>query len=181
MKTFFPMICGTSRHKKRVQWKWKTHSDTMLADNFFIFCFFRTFIKYEKKIMFKHQRRSWKPLHVCKFHPDSRWQMGSFPAEVKSYVKVKRKNQFSTTYVMNRIGKLLRLKTKCAVLQIMNSAFARNRRLVGATGKNFVFSRHVDLLQLGRQDAVDFVIVLADKCWWINLDSEEICYDERWN
>lgn len=71
--------------------------------------------------------------------------------------------------MMNRIRKLLSLQAKCTVLQVVCSAFSRNRRIIWTSRKVFAFHRNINLLQLRCQHAINFIVVLTDESGRIDL------------
>jgi hypothetical protein len=76
-------------------------------------------------------------------------------------------------YMMNSIGIFLSFQAKSAVFQVVSSAFAYDRCIIWAFWHDLFHHCHVNLFQLCCQNTIDFIIILADECFSINLIKNE--------
>ena len=165
-KPFFHWHVKILRHENFC-WKWKK-TNVGLIYLLFYFIRFGFYLSW-----FKHHFQIWKQLRVCRFALGWESSMGSFSRwRFKKFQTKKNLIKYCVSYVMNCVGIFLCFQTESAVFQIVSSAFTSHSCFIRTTRQNFVFRRNTHFLEFRCQNAIDFVVILVHKCWWIDLDQK---------
>lgn len=72
---------------------------------------------------------------------------------------------------MNRIWIFLSLQTECRMFQIVDIPFANDRVTFFVAFWHLIhlFAGYINLLQLGSQHTVNFIVIFINKSFWVDL------------